>query len=170
MVLPTTRGGQGGQGGDSLILSPPRGIPRYKAGMKHAVALLALLLFTVPARAAPARDVFAVTKAGDLETACVLTIVLSEVKNRTFSASEREAAMYCSGYFMSLNEMFMSLRDGNLNPFNICYPQGAVPPAVPLKAFVEFVHAHPEAGPSYAMPVVIAALTEAFPCQKVQPR
>lgn len=138
--------------------------------MKYTAAVLSLLLFAVPARAAPAPDGFAVTKAGELETACVLTIVLSEVKNRTFSAGEREAAQHCSGYFLSLNEMMMSLRDGNLHPFDICYPAGAVPPAVPLKVFVEFVHGHPDARGSYAMPVAIAALTEAFPCDKVRPR
>ena len=138
--------------------------------MKRVLILLALMLLTPPAQAAQLPSGVVVAKAGDLETDCVLAVVVSDVKNRTFSPAEREAAQYCIGYFSSLNDMLMSLRDGNIQPFNICYPPAAVPPIVPVKVFIAFVNAHRDARASYAMPVALAALADAFPCEKVRPR
>ena len=128
------------------------------------------VLAGAPADAAQLPNGVVVSSAGELEAQCVLAVVLSEVKNRTFSAAERQSAQYCAGYFSSLNDMLMSLRDDGVNPFGICYPAQALPPVVPIKAFVGFVNTHPDARKSYAMPVALAALAEAFPCNKLRPR
>lgn len=138
--------------------------------MKYLVTLAGLLpaLFAAPAGAAQLPNGVMVSNAGELETQCVIAVVLAEVKNRTFSAEERQAAQYCAGYFSSLNDILMALRDDAVNPFGICYPAQPLPPVVPIKAFIDFVARHQDARSSIAMPVALAALAETFPCNKLR--
>ncbi|MBX7199539.1 MAG: hypothetical protein K1X51_09190 [Rhodospirillaceae bacterium] len=137
----------------------------------HFTALfIALGLAAGPAGAAQLPNGVYVSSAGDLETQCVTAVVLAEVKNRSFTADERQAAQFCAGYFSSLNDMLMALRDDGLNPFGICYPAQPMPPVTPIKAFIAFVNHHQEARRSLAMPVALAALAETFPCDRVKPK
>lgn len=139
----------------------------------RVVFWLSALILALPAASVGAAQlpngVF-VSSAGDLEVQCVTAVVLAEVKNRTFTADERQAAQYCAGYFSSLNDMLMALRDDGLNPFGICYPAQPMPPVTPIKAFVAFVNHHQESRGSLAMPVALAALADAFPCDRVKPK
>lgn len=137
---------------------------------RFACLLSLLVLLAVPARAAQLPNGVIVSNAGDLEYQCVVAVVLNEVKNRTFSAEEKQAAQYCAGYFSALNEMLMALRDDAVNPFGICYPAQPLPPVVPIKAFIDFIRRHTDVRKSIAMPVVLAALSETFPCNKLKPK
>lgn len=130
--------------------------------------LMHLALCATPAGAAQLPNGVIVSNAGELETQCVIAVVLAEVKNRSFSAEERQSAQYCAGYFSSLNDMLMALRDDAINPFGICYPPQPLPPVVPIKAFLDFVGRHQDSRGSLAMPVVLAALAETFPCNRVR--
>lgn len=149
-------------------------ITGYKLWMKPAArisSLFALLAsLAAPAGAVQLPNGVIVSSAGQLETQCVLAVVLADVKNRTFSPEERQSAQYCAGYFSALNEMLMALRDDAVNPFGICYPGQPMPPVVPIKAFVDFVGRHQDSRKSIAMPVVLAALAETFPCNKLRPK
>lgn len=138
--------------------------------IRLARVLPLLILLAAPARAAQLPNGVIVSNAGDLEYQCVRAVVLSEVKNRTFSAEEKQAAQYCAGYFSALNEVLMALRDDAVNPFGICYPAQPLPAVVPIKVFIDFIQRHTDARKSIAMPVVLAALAETFPCNKLRPK
>ncbi len=137
--------------------------------MRALFLVLALALASAPpARAAQLPNGVMVSNAGDLESQCVTAVVLAEVKNRVFTSDERQAAQYCAGYFSALNDMLMALRDDAVNPFGICYPAQPLPPVVPIKAFLDFVGRHQDSRRAVAMPVVLAALAETFPCNRVR--
>lgn len=136
--------------------------------MIRAFALCLVLTFALPVRAAQLPNGVTVSNAGDLESQCITAVVLAEVKNRTFTAEDRQAAQYCAGYFSALNDMLMALRDDAVNPFGICYPDQPLPPVVPIKAFIDFVGRHQDSRQAIAMPVVLAALAETFPCNRVR--
>lgn len=132
-------------------------------------AVLGLLagLAAAPAPAAQLPNGVTVSNAGDLEFQCVNAVVLAETKNRKFTEDQRLAAQYCAGYFSSLNDMLMAMRDGGVNPMGICYPATPQPPVVAIRVFIQFVNRHDDSRRSLAMPVALAALAEAFPCNGV---
>ncbi len=132
------------------------------------LALAFVGVLAMPARAAQLPNGVTVSNAGDLESQCVTAVVLAEVKNRSFTSEERQAAQYCAGYFSALNDVLMALRDDGVNPFGICYPGQPLPPVVPIKAFLDFVGRHQDARHAIAMPVVLASLSEVFPCNRVR--
>jgi hypothetical protein len=134
------------------------------------LAAAAVLAAAGPAAAAQTPNGVTITEAGDLEYQCVAAVVLSGVKNHKFTEQERLAAQYCAGYFSSLNDMLMSMRDGGFNPMGICYPGLPMPPVTAIKVFIDFVNRHEDSRKSYAMPVALAALAEAFPCNRVTPK
>ena len=131
-----------------------------------ALGLLAGLAAT-PAFAAQLPNGVTVSNAGDLEFQCVNAVVLAETRNRTFTEDQRMAAQYCAGYFSSLNDMLMAMRDGGINPMGICYPAAPQAPVVAIRAFIQFVNRHEDSRRSLAMPVALAALAEVFPCKGV---
>ncbi len=130
----------------------------------------AALAGPLPATAAQTPNGVVITEAGDLELQCVKAAVLTGVKNRKSTEDERMAAQYCAGFFSSLNDMLMVLRDGGVNPMGICYPAAPLPPITAIKVFIDFVNRHEESRKSFAMPVALAALAEAFPCNRVTPK
>jgi hypothetical protein len=133
-------------------------------------ALLAVPPFTGQAWAAQTPNGVSITEAGDLEYQCVTAAVLSGVKDHRSTEAERLAYQYCAGYFSALNDMLMSLRDGGISPMNICYPAAPMPPITVIKVFIDFVNRHDDSRKSFAMPVALAALAEAFPCTAVTPK
>lgn len=134
------------------------------------LASAAVLVPALPAIAAQTPNGVVITEAGDLEFQCVKAAVLSGVKDHKSTEDERMAAQYCAGFFSSLNDMLMVLRDGGVNPMGICYPAAPLPPITAIKVFIDFVNRHEESRKSFAMPVALAAMAEAFPCNSVTPK